>query len=287
MTSVNILHRSEDLTVSPWQYTEVAVTAGQTGPTGAADAFQLVVTGTSARRIWQDVPSITLAGSDPWVASIWAVAAAPVSMYLSVERPGPADGVQYTLNITTTWTRFTAVHTSAWTGSGTLRLKFHDVVNTGTKTITVWHPQLHAGTLPATYAATTDHQSIPSLVPGGAALIRGSTSGADANDPAITRAGLVFDGSDDKVTGIPAKAAAWTVISVSTAHSNAVDSAGGKYVDGVVNGAGVEFDLGTAAGYTGTASYYLQYNRVLPAFEILRAHRVLKRNLAVQGVALP
>jgi hypothetical protein len=74
------------------------------------------------------------------------------------------------------------------------------------------------------------------------------------------------------------------------------------YANGVASGSSVTYGYGAennapvtvgncgascSEWWTGTISYILIYNRVLPASEILRMHRVLKRNLAVQGVALP
>ena len=47
------------------------------------------------------------------------------------------------------------------------------------------------------------------------------------------------------------------------------------------------FERGSLFVLDGTISYVLIYNRAFSDAEMLRVYRVLKRNLAVQGVALP
>lgn len=56
--------------------------------------------------------------------------------------------------------------------------------------------QLNQGTTPLPYVATGGLQSVGNLAPGGAALQRGSTSGADTNDPTPTLAGWSFATDD-------------------------------------------------------------------------------------------
>jgi hypothetical protein len=60
---------------------------------------------------------------------------------------------------------------------------------------------------------TGDVQSVPNLVPGGAALQRGSTAGADTNDPTPSAAGWVF-ATDDYGTGGPMPTGPRTIIAV-------------------------------------------------------------------------
>jgi hypothetical protein len=93
--------------------------------------------------------------------------------------------------------------------------------------------QLNSGTTPLPYIATGDLQSVPNMVPGGAALQRGSAAGADTNDPTPSAAGWVFDGVDDRVTTLPTKAATWTTINCSASFCYGIDSAGVGYVNGV------------------------------------------------------
>ncbi len=154
-------------------------------------------------------------------------------------------------------------------------------------TLSVSRCQLNEGSTALPYVATTDGQSFSNAVSGGSALVKGTTAGADTNDPTSRLVGLSF-AVDDKVAGLPAKGATWTTINCSEAHCYGVDSAGGSFVDGVATAGAVEFDVGTAGGYTGIASYILRYNRVLSAKE----HRTnyatfLKLAVNARGGTLP
>lgn len=357
LTSANTLQQSGDLTASPWTGNGVVTTAGKIGPTGAADAYELVFSGLNPRRYQEN--SATLAGSDPWTGSVWAVAAATVTIYLNVERPGPANSVYGTMNVTTTWTRFAVVHTDAWTGSGTIRYKLHNMNDTDTKTVNIWHPQLNSGTFPATYVPTTTHQSIPSILSGGSALQNGSASGADGNDGTWRLNGWVGDGAVTRChTSISLGTSPRTLIAVAksritpASYGMLIGSGNTPYL-AFSQGSGVAYafssnswdstqhavanttalaldtfamiasvedtgkhdvwlntnvtrytptgSLTATEGYSavgsfyqgnlyvldGTIAYILIYNRALSDAEMLRVYRVLKRNLAVQGITLP
>ena len=65
----------------------------------------------------------------------------------------------------------------------------------------------------------------------------------------------------------------YTVINDNGTQVEAVDSAGGKYINGVSNASAVNYDLGTAGGYSGLAAYRVQYNVVLTPVEQARAAR--------------
>lgn len=153
--------------------------------------------------------------------------------------------------------------------------------------VDVTYAQVNEGTTALPYQATTDLQSFANTVSGGAALVRGTTAGSDTNDPTPRLVGLSF-AVDDNVAGIPAKGSTWTTINCSEAHCYGVDSAGGSFVDGVSTPGATEFNLGTAGGYTGIASYLLRYNRVLS----LKDHRTnyatfLKIAINAKGGTLP
>lgn len=75
--------------------------------------------------------------------------------------------------------------------------------------------QINEGPTALPYVATTDLQTVPNMVAGGAALQLGSTSGVDTNDPTRGLVGMVFDGVDDYGTG-PTQAMSPTSFSISS-----------------------------------------------------------------------
>jgi hypothetical protein len=145
----------------------------------------------------------------------------------------------------------------------------------GTGSATFEYIQLNQGSTPLPYVKTTDLQTIPDLSGHGHDLTRGSTSGADSNDPTVSTTGLIFDGVDDELTGIPSLGSTYTVINDNGTQIESIDSAGGKYINGAANASAVNYDLGTAGGYSGLAAQRAQYSVVLNAAEQARAYRYL------------
>lgn len=76
-----------------------------------------------------------------------------------------------------------------------------------------------------------DTQSLASIPPGTATLVRGANTGASTDDPTVSLAGWTFD-SGDRVSGLPAKGAAWTTTNCSGVECYTVTSAGTEYVNG-------------------------------------------------------
>jgi hypothetical protein len=141
-----------------------------------------------------------------------------------------------------------------------------------TKGVLVRRAQLNSGTTPLPYIATGDLQSVPNLVPGGAALQRGSAAGVDTNDPSIDPLFWWFDLTDDFVTGVPALASQYTILALHgwpNTRLHAYDSVGNGWQDGAPNSLVQVFQPQSAAsGAAGTKRYaalsrYFQYNRVL------------------------
>ena len=132
-----------------------------------------------------------------------------------------------------------------------------------------------------------DTQSIASIPPGTATLVRGANTGASSDDPVVSRLGWTFDASD-RVSGVPAKGTNWTTINCSNEHCYGVDSASGSFVDGVASVGATEFNLETAGGFTGTLTYFLRYNRVITAKEHRDAYRTwIKPRVNAVGGTLP
>jgi hypothetical protein len=156
-----------------------------------------------------------------------------------------------------------------------------------TTDVLVWHPQLNPGTTPLPYVATGDLQTVGSYPPGSGNITRGTTTGADTNDPSPTLLGWSFV-TDDRVVSLPTKGAAWTVSNCSGTECHVVTSAGTKYINGVANASAIEFDLTTAGGYTGVLSEFLQYNRVISPAEVRRNyHTWQKPRINSAGGTLP
>lgn len=72
----------------------------------------------------------------------------------------------------------------------------------GTSGVLVRNAQLNEGSTALPYQKTTDLQTVPNMVAGGAALQLGSTSGVDASDPTRSLSGMVFDATDDYLSGV-------------------------------------------------------------------------------------
>lgn len=120
------------------------------------------------------------------------------SVYMKASAPATArlannTSVSGEMNVTTGWTRFNF----SFTGAAFNYLKILPPQN-----ITLYYScmQINEGSTALPYVATTDLQTVPNMVAGGAALTLGSTSGVDANDPTRTLSGMVFDGVDDYLT---------------------------------------------------------------------------------------
>jgi peptidoglycan/xylan/chitin deacetylase (PgdA/CDA1 family) len=92
-------------------------------------------------------------------------------------------------------------------------------------------------------------------------------------------ADLVFDGSTAYLSGLPVKGAEWTILNCTESSCQAVDSAGGSYINGVAAAGATEFNVGVAGGYGARLSYRVQYSRVLTAPEQARAFSYAKTQI--------
>lgn len=103
---------------------------------------------------------------------------------------------------------------------------------TATRAVDATRFMLNEGSTALPYVATTDLQSIASLPPGTATLVRGATTAASTDDPVVSNSGWTFD-SGDRVSGLPAKGANWTTTNCSGVECYTITSAGTEYVNGV------------------------------------------------------
>lgn len=94
-----------------------------------------------------------------------------------------------------------------------------------TKGILIGSGRMNEGTTLFPYVATGNLQSVGNLVPGGAALQRGSAAGSDTNDPTPSLAGWVFDGVDDYGLG-PNMGLTTSDITIVAVHSPATIASG-------------------------------------------------------------
>jgi len=125
------------------------------------------------------------------------------------------------------------------------------------------------------------------------ALTLGATAAPNTDDPARTIdataekiQGYTFDGSDDYVTGLPSLGATWTSINCNATQCEAVDSTGGKYINGGTNASAVVYDIGTGGAYSGLLSVRVDYTRVLTSGEQLRVCNVLSGALSGRGISI-
>jgi len=99
-------------------------------------------------------------------------------------------------------------------------------------TVTIVRAQVNPGSTALPYVATTDLQSIASIPPGAATLVRGANSGSSTDDPQVSNSGWTLD-SGDRVSGLPAKGANWTTTHCSGVECYTITSAGTEYINGV------------------------------------------------------
>lgn len=288
LTSDNLLKWSESFCDAAWVSSSATCTANtHTSPVGDQTADTITSTGANGY-IRQASP---VAVGQDYTFSVWlrSLTGETLNLQLTVVRADFGASIKTNVAITTEWQRLAYTFTlPAGYEGGSVMIGGGSTFSTGLS-LAAWGAQLTEGSTPKPYVRTTDGQSVPNFAPGQtAALQRGSTAGADTNDPTLSQQGMVFDGVDDFLANIPAKAAAWTVICVSPTEVNAVDSAGGGYVNGVANPAAAECDPGTSGAYTGTLSKYLMYNRVLSPVDHANAYRYWRTLFGpVKGLTLP
>jgi peptidoglycan/xylan/chitin deacetylase (PgdA/CDA1 family) len=93
--------------------------------------------------------------------------------------------------------------------------------------------------------------------------------GANTDDSRLLPiGGLEFDGVNDFLSQLPAKnPSGWTVINAREDRVEAVDSAGGSFVNGTPQPGASEWLVGTQGAYKGHLNFLAHYNRVLSANE--------------------
>jgi hypothetical protein len=130
-------------------------------------------------------------------------------------------------------------------------------------------------------------QSWSDISGNGNSVVLGAANTTITNDPRATGVGLIFDGTDDQITGLPEKGATWTLIYATDTGTLAVDSAGGSYINGISQVGATEPDLGTAGGYSGTVAARVQYSRILTAAEHKQAHLSIRTRVNVYSATVP
>ncbi len=100
--------------------------------------------------------------------------------------------------------------------------------------------------------------------------------GVCATAPTRIQTGLRFI-ANSCLNGLPAKGASWTVIQAREDQVQAIDSAGGSWINGQAQAGVTEWAVGTSNSYLGNLCFRAQYNRVLTASEQNRAFRAIQR----------
>ena len=158
----------------------------------------------------------------------------------------------------------------------------------GTSGIYVWGAQLEPGSTASAYQKTNDFQSVFDYSNKGNALVRGTTSGSDTNDPTIevTRDGLVLwhlDNVDDKYTSVPALPSPnYTLVALDgwpNWHVFGLDSTGQAWLDGEPSNYASVSEPDIAKRYN-TLRLYAVYSRVLGAAEHKRIAKGIPRKLS-------
>lgn len=202
----NLLRFSEALDNSAWgKVSGTTITADAAlSPTGTQTADRIVALNAAAGdRVSQEYLT-PLVASGTYTASVWlkgegANVGKPVQITIK-RAPGGSGTFTATVetyNLTADWVRVSATVTLAADNVGVGLYLGCGNTATCAADVLVWGAQLNQGPTPLPYVATGDLQTVANLVPGGAALQRGSASGADTNDPTPTLAGWSFDGVDD------------------------------------------------------------------------------------------
>ena len=139
------------------------------------------------------------------------------------------------------------------------------------KSLYISRSQFNLGSTPLPYVATTDYVTWPNLT--------GGANGTLTNGPIQTGNTVTFDGVDDYVASLPAKAGTWSVVWANAAHVHGIDSAGNTYVDGKFTST-VDAAIATSGRFSGAVSYYLLYSRVISPAEQGMIYSVLKSQMA-------
>lgn len=115
------------------------------------------------------------------------------------------------------------------------------------------------------YEKTDMNQIIGDESGNGRHIVRGAAVGANTDDSRLLPiGGLEFDGINDFLSRLPAKnPSGWTVINAREDRVEAVDSAGGSFVDGFAQPGASEWPIGMAGAYKGHLNFLAYYNRVL------------------------
>lgn len=206
----NLLRFSEQLDNAAWASAAAGtgsarvVTANHAASpdgTNTAERLQFALNGGTATSDWSGVlQTVTGLPTSTYTFSIWLRSNTESTYSVLIETTGAAGST--IANVTPAWAKFSFAATSG--AIQFVRLWLRGANGTSdTADILVWGAQLNSGTTPGPYVATGDLQSVPNMVPGGAALQRGSAAGADTNDPTPSAAGWVFDGVDDYGTTSP------------------------------------------------------------------------------------
>lgn len=184
LRTVNFALQSEAITVSPWTNNSGAVTVTTLSdpPDGVSTAQRMTLPAT-----WDGkVQSLTIPANGTYTVSVWLRGSGTVC----VGRDPNAN-----VTLTEAWVRY-SLSAAETAGAGKDVFIIRNMTSTATS-VDVAGIQLNAGPTALPYVRTTGGQSVANMVPGGAALQLGSTSGVDTNDPTRGATGLVFDGVDD------------------------------------------------------------------------------------------
>lgn len=281
----NLALASETFGDAAWDTTaNVAVTADQAAaPDGNATADRLNFTDGDSYFFQTHNRGEALLGKTytftVWVKGGGTKVTAPVRM---LNNSDGTDDAKDLVTLTSSWQRITVQRTFAGAGNQ-VWAGFDNRAGAGgdglTGTMFAWGAQLYEGAAFQGYEATTDNASVADSSGNGNTLTRDGATWFSA--------GLAFDGVNDRVTGLPALDAAYTVVNVSDSQCEAVDSDGGSFIGGVATGGAANYDIGTAGGYSGYLTFRLQYNRVLRAAEHKRIHAAIRKILKGRSVIIP
>ena len=184
LSSRNLLLHSEDFSQAAWQKVLASASSGEITLEASADAY-----------VWQNV-GIKPAGT--YMFSVELKAAGADSAILIIQETG-IGATNLNVSLTSEWRRFSV--SLANSGAAALYLYLYNS-SAQARTFQARRAQLHSGTLPLPYAATGDQQSVAALNTAAYPLQRGSSSGADSEDPSVGTSGLSFDGGDYATSGL-------------------------------------------------------------------------------------
>lgn len=163
LTKSNLLKFSEQFDNAVWTLSWATPAAAVTpnsvaDPNGnlTADMLSFGATGAGQESgIQQDSGVVPVNGS-VYTFAVWLRAASAITCVIRLVQATGQNDIPVTVNLTTSWQRFSMSVTMAGAGAGTLLARIQNLGNTSARSVFAWGAQLELGPVATAYQSTTD-----------------------------------------------------------------------------------------------------------------------------------